>query len=159
MGFADWIEYFSVHGIKPDLFHVYPYYTYPTGHLFSIRKCSLESRFDFAGFSWSEWNLLLSWQKSEMVCVLSSSTCYPPIKLLLQIIIVCPSHWIFRIFLFKHDPQLLLTVPLKKKNSFELLSYYSWRFYQRHIWSYYSNSISREYNSNIFRREVWTWKS
>lgn len=84
--------------------------------------------------------------------------CFPPIKLLLQIIIVCPSHWIFRIFLFKHDPQLLLTVPLKKKNSFELLSYYSWRFYQRHIWSYYSNSISRENNSNIFRREVGTWK-
>lgn len=50
--------------------------------------------------------------------------CYPPIKLPLQIIIVCPSHWIFRIFLFKHDPQLLLTVPLKKKNSFEFLKIY-----------------------------------
>lgn len=27
----------------------------------------------------------------------------------------CPSHWIFRIFLFKHEPQFLLTVHLKKK--------------------------------------------
>lgn len=45
-------------------------------------------------------------------------------KITLQIIIVCPSNWIFRIFLFKHDPQLLLTVPLKKKNSFEFLKIY-----------------------------------
>lgn len=44
-------------------------------------------------------------------------------KITLQIIIVCPSHWIFRIFLFKHDPQLLLTVPLKKRIHLNSLRY------------------------------------
>lgn len=118
MGFADWIEYFSVHGIKPDLFHVYPYYTYPTGHLFSIRKCSLESRLDSVDL-----NEIFYYLDRNLKWFVFYQAVLSTHKITLQIIIVCPSHWIFRIFLFKHDPQLLLTVPLKKR-----IHLNSWRY-------------------------------